>query len=253
MKYLALSLLPLSVFGCSGPSAPPAPSGGTPSDVPQPAAPTPPPAKAPPAEVSATPPVGAPPTAEAPSASNDPEWIASAVDEALQWEVMPGTSDEPKPGRSEALRTFFLAHPEYADEGRRAKLAEHACGLGTEGAHDWVTKPRPETPLKVTVSAPDWKVVVAHSSNNCTSDDWSWFNDQVHTGTTERGVGWGYGAPENDVLVVQRDGKEVARHALRGQGYLLVKAGSPPQEVEHSPADSVLEEVDGYFGTGGGE
>lgn len=80
-------------------------------------------------------PAGVAPPADA-AAAADPPWIADAVAEALDWEVMPGTTEDPDDGtRAAELRTFFLAHPEYADASRRTALSADGCAVGTEAAH----------------------------------------------------------------------------------------------------------------------
>lgn len=182
-------------------------------------------------------------------AAGDPAWVAAAVEEALAWEIMPGTTGEPEPGRAGELRAFFLGHPEYADATRRAALAEHACGIGTEGAHTQLTAPPAKVALELTVDAADWRVVVAHASTHCTSDDWSWYTSEVGEALQARGVAYGYGGPDHDVAVVRREGVEVARLPLAGQGFAAVRAGAAPIEVEYGPTEGVLAALDPYLGT----
>lgn len=199
------------------------------------------PAEAPPAPAEATP---------APAAPNgDPAWVAQAVAEALVWEVMPGTTDEPDDGtRATALRTFFLAHPEYADAARRERLSNEACGLGTEGAHEWLTKPPPKTPAIVEVSTDAWEVFVVHSQYNCTSDDWSWYSNEASEASVARGAVRGYAGPDNDVVVVQRGRRELARIPVKEQGFLVARAGAEPKEIGYGPTPDLLPELDAYFG-----
>lgn len=229
------SLLPmlLLALACSG-----LPGGETPV------------AEAPPVE---TPPAEAPPTeptpAETPANGGDPAWVADAVKQALEWEIMPGTTGEPEPGRADQLRTFFLAHPEYADPARREPLALHACGLGTEAAHTYLTSPPPKTPVEISVTTDDWRVVVAHASKHCTSDDWSYYTSEVGQALDARGVKYEYGGPDNDVAVVKRDGAEVGRIPLTGQGFAAARAGKAPIEVEYATTDTVLAGLDPYLGT----
>lgn len=181
--------------------------------------------------------------------NGDPAWVAQAVAEALEWEVMPGTEGEPDDGtRAAALRTFFLAHPEYADAARRERLSSEACGLGTEAAHEWLTKPPPKTPAIVEVSTDAWEVFVAHSQYNCTSDDWSWYSNETSEAAIARGAVSGYAGPNNDVVVVQRDGREVARIPVKEQGFLVARAAAEPKEIGYSPTPELLPELDAYFG-----
>lgn len=200
----------------------------------------------PPVATEATPaPAEAPPAAP----NGDPEWVAKAVAEALEWEVMPGTEGEPDDGtRAAALRTFFLAHPEYADTARRERISFEACGLGTEAAHEWLTNPPPKTPAIVEVTTDAWEVFVAHSPNNCTSDDWSWYSNEASEASIARGAVSGYAGPNNDVVVVQRDGRELARIPVKEQGFLVARAGAEPKEIGYAPTSELMPELDAYFG-----
>ena len=115
--------------------------------TPEPAAPSPAPGQ--PASLTQAAPPPASEAAAAAGTAPPPGWVDQAVAEALEWEVMPGTTGEPDDGtRAAALRSFFLAHPEYSDADRRSLLANEACGLGgTEAAHAWLANPPPRTPL----------------------------------------------------------------------------------------------------------
>lgn len=186
-------------------------------------------------------------------ASEPPEaeasWVDVAVQEALEWEVMPGTTAEEDDGtRAAALRTFFLAHPEYEDPARRAPLAESACGLdGTEAAHEYLVNPPPKVPVVVDVSVEDWKVFATHADRHCTSDDWGWYASESNMAAADRGVTTAHGGPDNDVLIVRRDGVEVARVPLAGQGFLVVRAGAKEQELGYAPTPEILPEMEAYF------
>lgn len=211
----------------------------TPDATPAPAEPTPLAPLAPPA----------PPGPPAVAANGDPAWIAEAVAAALEWEVMPGTTGEPDDGtRAAALRTFFLAHPEYIDATLRERLASEACGLGTEGAHEWLTKPPPKTPAIVEVNTDAWEVFVAHSQYNCTSDDWSWYSSEASEAASARGAVTGYAGANNDVVVVQREGRELARIPVKEQGFLAARAGAEPKELGYSPTPELVPDLDAYFG-----
>ena len=147
-----------------------------------------------------------------------------------------------------ALRMFFLAHPEYADAARRERISFEACGLGTEAAHEWLTNPPPKTPAIVEVTTDAWEVFVAHSPNNCTSDDWSWYSNEASEASIARGAVSGYAGPNNDVVVVQRDGRELARIPVKEQGFLVARAGAEPKEIGYAPTSELMPELDAYFG-----
>lgn len=219
--------LSLMLLGCGLlPEKPPAPVE---------AAPAPPPAVVVPAPPAA-------PTGDAPA------WVEAAVAEAISWEEMPGTTGEEDDGtRANALRAFFLAHPEYADAGRRERLAAEACGLGgTEQAHAHLVNPPKKEPLVVEVTSADWKLFVGHASHNCTSDDWGYYSSEHAQGAEARGITTRYAGPANDVVVVQRDGKELLRIPLSDQGFVVAKPGGEPLELGYSP--EVMPGVDAYFG-----
>lgn len=178
------------------------------------------------------------------------DWIEIAVEEALGWEEMPGTTmdeDYAEQRRGE-LRTFFEAHEVYADPQEREKLADLACAFQIEGAHERLRSPKPREAAEVEVDGDGWRLVVAHASGWCTSDDWSWFTAEVGEALEGTGIVYAYAGAENDVLVVRRGGAEVARHPLEGQGYLLLAEGRPPGEAPHDMVDGVLEAASGYFG-----
>lgn len=192
---------------------------------------------------------GGPAAPAAPIAPADLAWLEPAVAEALAWEVMPGTTDEPDPARADALRAFFLAHPEYGDPARREALAAEACGLGgTEAAHAWLRAPPPREPLVVDVTDEDWKVFVAHAAHHCTSDDWTWYTAEASQEATARGAATAYGTPTHDALVVRRGDVEVARVPLAGQGFLAARAGRDPKPIAYAPTPEVLPELDAYLG-----
>ena len=214
-------------MGCSPPSAPSAPPATSP--VPSPPAESVPPSSPPPAK-----PVAA--------------WVEAAVEEALWAEVMPGSTDEPAPGRKAALRTFFEAHPEYRDPDKREPLWAHACGLGgVEGAHKWLTHPPPKTPEVVTVDTDDWKVFAAFTDHHCTSDDWAWTTAETNQAAMEHGAVTGYGNADNNVLVVKLKNKEVARLTFEGTGYVALRAGQKPLAMDDGALEPA-EAFDGYFG-----
>lgn len=187
----------------------------------------------------------------APSAA-DPSWVAEAVAEALAWELQPGTSapeDADPAARGAELRTFFLAHPEYADPEHRRGLADHACGLdGTESAHEWLTHPKPPEPLVVEVTADDWRVFVAYSDTFCTSDDWGFYANELGEVAVNHGAVAAYAGPVNDVVVVHKGGVEVARAPLTSPGFLVWRAGGLPTEVEYAPTPDVVPALEAAFG-----
>lgn len=224
----ALVLSALFALGCAGLGSEPAP--------PPPAPPVPEPAPAP----------NPAPDPEPPA---DEAWVDEAVAEALEWEVMPGTSGgEEDPARPAALRAFFLAHPEYRDPEQRARLAREACGLdGTEAAHAYLVNPPPKTPVIVEVSGADWKVMVSHADAHCTSDDWSWYTSEASQAAAARGAVTAYGGAENDVVVVVSAGTELARIPLSGQGWLMARAGREPAEAPYDPS-SYGPAFEAYFG-----
>lgn len=198
--------------------------------------------------VSAPDPVPPPIDVPAPAAPDAAAWVDQAVDEAIAWEVMPGTTEEEDPARRPVLRAFFESHPEYADAEARGPLSAHACGLGgTEAAHEWLTHPPPRTPVTVEVSGDDWRVFVAHADAWCTSDDWSWYSSEANTGAGARGAVIAYGGPDNDAVVVMSEGREVARAALSGQGFLALRAGAPSAEIAYDPS-AIESALDAYFG-----
>jgi hypothetical protein len=194
-------------------------------------------------------PAAADPTAPVPPTDPQLAWVDGAVAEALYWEVMPGTSgDEDDGTRAAELRTFFLAHPEYADAARRELLAREACGLdGTEAAHAWVSSPPARTPLVVDVQSEAWELFVAYADQNCTSDDWSWFTNEANLAAAARGATTAYADPRHDAVIVNLNGREVVRIPLEGTGYLGARAGVDPQELGYTPA-SELPDFDAYFG-----
>lgn len=247
-RWGATSLLLLSVVGCSGASSSKGTSpGSAPVSPIQGAAPA---ANSTPAAKDSAPKPGpAEPPPKTPTPPPTPDtWIDDAVAEALDAEVMPGTSGEADPAREPALRAFFAAHPEYRDPEKRQPLWDHACGLdGTEAAHAWLTQPPPKTPVVVKVESDDWRVFAAHADVHCTSDDWAWYSAEANQAATARGAAIGYGDANNDVLVVQRNGEEVARFRLTGQGYVALRSGRGPIELPYDPV-GVEEALDAYFG-----
>jgi hypothetical protein len=188
------------------------------------------------------------PPASAEVAAPAGDWIAAAVDEALSFEVMPGTTGEEDDGtRAAALRTFFETHPEYSDPARREALAMHACGLdGTEAAHEFLVNPPPKEPVLVDVVAEDWKVFVTHADSYCTSDDWGWYSAEAGQFATARGAVTAGGSPTNDVVIVRREGTEVARAPLSGQGWLMLRSGKPAEELPYDP--SFQDAMEAYLG-----
>lgn len=189
--------------------------------------------------------------APGPPAVADPavDWVDAVAEEAVAWEIMPGTTAPENPERPAQLRVFFAAHPEYADPARRALLADLACAFGVEQGHERLLHPAPREALVVDVEAADWRVVVAHADGWCTSDDWSWFTNSVDEAVRAEGVTTAYGGAIHDALVVRRGGVEVGRYPLTGQGYLMVAAGRSPGEAGHDQVDGVLREVSDYFGS----
>ena len=183
------------------------------------------------------------------AASTDAAWIDTAIEEALDAELMPGTSGGPDPSRKDALRAFFKAHPEYKQPDRRALLWEHACGLdGTEAAHAFITEPPPKTPVQIEVKTDDWGVLVAHASGHCTSDDWSHYSYEASEAARALGVTTAYGNPKNDALIIRRDGKELHRIKLEGQGFIAVRAGKAPMPMMYDPG--ISGEVKRFFSDG---
>lgn len=188
------------------------------------------------------------------AAAPDDAWIAGAVTEALDWEVMPGTDGgEPDPARAVALRTFFKAHPEYRDPARRAALAREACGLeGTEAAHKYLTSPPPRAPVVVEVAAQDWKLFLVHRDQHCTSDDFAWYASEAAEAARTHGAAVEWAGPTNDALVVRAQGREVARIPLSGTGYLLARSGRTPRGTDYGPQE--LEATfAAYYGPAGKE
>ena len=193
-----------------------------------------------------------PPPVPVPEPEPEPDgaWVSAAVEEALAWEVMPGTTEEPDASgeRAEALRHFFLAHPEYADPAAREPLAAHACGMdGTEAAHAWLTHPPPKTPVTIDDDRDDWRVLVVHADVHCTSDDWAWYSSEAVQGAQARGALTAWGGPDEDVVVVRSNGREVARVPLSGQGFLAARAGTEPADLPYDPS-VISEGLDAMFG-----
>ncbi|MCA9569208.1 MAG: hypothetical protein KC656_15270, partial [Myxococcales bacterium] len=176
------------------------------------------------------------------------DWIEAVIDEAIDMETQPGTSPDGSDEQRARLRAFFEAHPEYREASERQKLADLACAFGIEDAHAKLTSPEPRTPLTVTVTADGWKLVVAHASDWCTSDDWAWFTNDVQTAVTAKGVLWDYAGARNDAVVVMRDGAELVRVPLEGQGYLVLGDGVEKAEIGHDMADGVITSIGEHFG-----
>ncbi len=183
-----------------------------------------------------------------PEEGGDEAWIDAAIDRALEMETMPGTSGEASEERRDELRAFFQKHPEYEDEAELDKLADLACAFGIESAHERLHHPEPLTPYVVEVDKPGWKLVVAHASYHCTSDDWSWFTNDVQTAVTAKGILWDYANADHDVLVVKLGGEEVARVPLQEQGYLMLQEGQLPLDVGHDMPEGVIAEASKVFG-----
>lgn len=169
-----------------------------------------------------------------------PDWIEAAVQDALAAEQMPGTTGEEDPARPGQLRSFFAAHPEYADQTRLDALLADACADGIEGTHARLLDPPPRAPLVVEVGADPWRLVVIHAASRCTSDDWSWFTHEVEEAMGARGVPTAYADADHDAVVVQRAGQELGRYPLSGQGYLALEAGRAPVEAAHAPPEEVI-------------
>ncbi|MCA9489814.1 MAG: hypothetical protein KC621_07815 [Myxococcales bacterium] len=187
----------------------------------------------------------APPEPEDPTA-----WVDEAVREALDWEIMPGTSGEEGDDgqRAEALRTFFLAHPEYAEAEAREPLAAHACGMdGTEAAHEWLTNPPPKVPLVIEVDDDEWRLLVAHADVHCTSDDWAWYSSEAISGAEARGAKTAWAGPDEDLVVVRVGGEERIRLPLTGQGFFVARANAKPGEIAYDPS-AITSGLDDYFG-----
>lgn len=174
-------------------------------------------------------------------------WIDEAVTDALDAEVMPGTDGEPEPGRQAEVRTFFETHSEYADPKRLALLLEEAC-LGVERSHEQLLTPPPKEPLIVEVTAAQWKVVVAHADSACTSDDWSWFTNEVSEALKKEGIVYAYAGPSHSEVVIRKPSLEkLQNQPLDGQGYLALSPDRPPEEIGHDMVDTVLERLHRYF------
>lgn len=188
------------------------------------------------------------PPPEPPASPAEPEpphsWVDDAVRAALDWEVMPGTNEEPEPGREAELRVFFEGHPEYQDPASREVLADIACALGTEQGHARLAAGITYEPVVVDVAADDWKVLLVHQTPWCTSDDWSYYSAEVGDGTESRGLKLAQAGPQNDVVVVKRGEAELLRLPLSGQGYLLLRPDHEPVDIGHGMSDGVLAELD---------
>ncbi len=175
-----------------------------------------------------------PAPAEAPEAS---AWVEEAVEAALEWEIMPGTSGEPAPVRAGELRAFFTSHPEYADPERRGQLADPACGLGsTEAAHERLQSPPEATPLVVEVTRKDWAVVVAYADVMCTSDDWTYYSHDALEAGEQAGALTAYANADEPVVIVRSGEEELARVPLEGQGFKVLRAGEDPREIGYDPS-----------------
>jgi hypothetical protein len=176
------------------------------------------------------------------------DWIDGAVEQAQEAEIMPGTTEEVDPARAPALRTFFEAHGEYGDPKRLEQLLELGC-LGVEAAHEQLQSPPPKEPLVVEVTREDWKVMVAHAESPCTSDDWSWFTNEIGEAVTAKGITYAYGGRTNHEVVVRSASSEkLASHPLEGQGYLLLSAGHPPKEFGHDMPTAIIEGAYAHLG-----
>lgn len=209
--------------------------GGTPSEAPEP-----------PPEPSEEPQPQPQPEPEEPEAPD--AWIDDAIADAVELETMPGTSGDPGEEHLEELRAFFVAHPEYEDPDERRKLADLACAFGFIDAHERFHDPKARSPYEVTVDGPGWKLMVAHASDHCTSDDWSWFTNEVQTAMTPLGVQWAYAGANHDVLVVKRGEDDVKRIPLENQGYLMLKDGGEPEDLGHDMPEGIIERAKEYFG-----
>jgi hypothetical protein len=184
----------------------------------------------------------------APVAAHAADWIEAAVDRALEGEVMPGTTEEPDPAREPLVRAFFEAHGEYSDPKRLEELLSLGC-LGVEDAHERLRAPPPKDPLVVEVTAEDWKVVVGHAETPCTSDDWSWFNNDIREAVEARQIVYAYGGASNGEVVVRNAAAEKLKsHPLEGQGYLLLSSAHPPREFGHDLPTAVIEGAFAHFG-----
>lgn len=210
--------------------------------------PAPAPQAAPPTAPSSTPTPPPPPSTTAPTTPGaTPAWVAEAVAEALEEEIQPGTTGEAAPGRDVALTAFFIAHPEYENPERRGLLSRDACAVGIEAAHARLVSPPPRTPHVVQVTTGDWRVVAIHAEGLCTSDDWGWFTSEVGEALRPLGVVVEGTTADNDVLVVQVNGAEVARAPLTDDGYTALRPGKAPLQVGHAPTGEVLPPVKAYF------
>jgi hypothetical protein len=177
-----------------------------------------------------------------------PEWVTEAVAQATDWEVMPGTTSEENPERTLELRAFFLAHPEYEDPDERQKLADMACSLGTEEAHKRLNNPKAAQPMVVHVDSASWSLVISHSSYWCTSDDWSYFTNEVDEAVAAKGIQTAYANAEVSQVVVKSGETELARIPMDGQGYVFARAGQPTSEMEHDMPEGVIQGAMEYFG-----
>ncbi len=177
----------------------------------------------------------------------DSEWVDGAVGEALVWEIMPGTTgDEDDGHRAAELRSFFLAHPEYRDPARRVILSRHACGLGgTEAAHRYLSGPPPRETLVIDVTVDDWRLLVVHADDYCTSDDWTYYSNDAQQAGIALGAATEYAGPDVVDVAVRRGGVEQSRLPVTGQGYLMVRAGQDPLDLEYSP--TFKDDMEQYF------
>ena len=131
------------------------------------------------------------------------------------------------------MRQFFLAHPEYASAEKRESLAAHACGVGLEGAHAYVTNPPPKMAIRHAVVGDTWRVAVLHVTEKCVSDDFSWYTAEARAAATDAGVKVLWTGPDHDAVVLDKPDGTSERVPLGGEVFTILRAGKPPVTVDY--------------------
>ena len=150
--------------------------------------------------------------------------------------VQPGTEEEERtPEQVAAVRGFFADHPEYQDEDKRNRLADHACGLGLEGAHAYLTSPPPKTAVRATVEGDAWRVVVMHTKVHCTSDDFGWYMAEAQEAAVAAGAQAVWAGPKHDAIELSVGGGKTERVSLGEHDFLILRAGQDMVPVEYGP------------------
>ena len=180
-------------------------------------------------------PTPAVPTAK--TVERDAAWLDEAVADALTFMVQPGTeAEDVTPEEAARVRAFFASHPEYADEEKRWELAAHACGIGLEGAHTFLTHPPPKTAVRQSVDATGWVVAVMHTTDHCTSDDFGWYMAEAQEVARASGALVVWAGPNHDAVELMHDGKVTKRFALTGEAEVtILRDGNEPAFVSYGP------------------